>query len=74
MFRPHRALGIYLILVALFASTAHATVTIPVDPGPVGGSAQPLSFSVPVASAGQIDLVFTDNKTLTFGPGLLVLS
>jgi len=66
-----KLLGFCLILAALFAPTAHAA-TIEVNPGPVGGPANNLAFEVQAPGALQLDLVFTDNKTLEYGAGLHV--
>jgi hypothetical protein len=51
------------------ASTAHAQVEVPFDPGLVGECA---NQSSPLVYPGlPFDLVFIDNKTLTEGPGEL---
>jgi PKD repeat protein len=51
------------------ASSARAQVEVPFDPGQVGECA---NQSSPLAYPGlPFDLVFTENKTLTLGPGLL---
>jgi hypothetical protein len=63
--------GSCLILLALFASGARA-VTIEIDPGAVGNLVNsPLNFVVPPPGAVVVDLVFSDQKTLTWGPGPL---
>jgi PKD repeat protein len=69
VFKLHKILGCCLLLVALFASTAHAQIEIPFNPGQVTECAnQSTPFPLPGL---PFDLVFTDNKTLTLGPGTL---
>jgi hypothetical protein len=69
VFKLHKILGCCLLLVALFASTAHAQIEIPFNPGQVEECAnQSTPFPLPGL---PFDLVFTDNKTLTLGPGTL---
>ena len=66
MFTRHKILGICLILVALFAPTAHAEEVL-VDPGTPGSEAKNFDFT---ADSGLlIDIIFTDNKTLEWEAG-----
>jgi hypothetical protein len=67
MFKRNRILGFFLILTALCASTANAQVQIPVNPGTVD---ECVDQSI-IFPGLPFDLVFTDNKTLTLGPGTL---
>jgi hypothetical protein len=63
-------------LLAPFASGAKA-VEILIDPGTVGSSVDnPLNFLVPPPqpAAVIVDLVFTEQKPLTFGPGTLTFA
>jgi hypothetical protein len=63
-----------LILSVLFALTAQAaTITVENDPGPVGGPAGPLAgWSINDPDIDIVNLVFTDNKALKSGPGVLI--
>jgi hypothetical protein len=68
-----KVLGCGLTLLVLFASGAKA-VPIDYNPGEVG---QPVdeTFTFALAlPALVVDLVFTDQKTLTFGPGVLTFA
>ena len=72
MTKNRRLFGSFLILAAFLAQAAQAqeTVTIGVDPGPVGGQAYDFAFDVPVVATNSIELEFFDNKTLKAGPGI----
>ena len=72
MVKNHKILVFCLMLAALFTSSARA-VTIFVNPGNPGSSAQDFNFSDP-DSALLIDIVWTDNKTLTWDAGTHVFS
>jgi hypothetical protein len=75
MFKCYKILGICLMLVALFAVTANAEPVIPVDPGPVGEAARDLTW-VYDGLANPVDffdIVFSNDKTCTFPPGLWVI-
>jgi PKD repeat protein len=62
-------LGFCFSLLIFCVSTASAQVAIPVDPGVVD---ECVDQSIIFPSPGlPFDLVFTDNKTLTLGPGTL---
>jgi hypothetical protein len=69
-----KALGCGLTLLLLFASGAKA-VPIDYNPGEVG---QPVDETFTFALAGPgalvVDLVFTDQKTLTWGPDPLIFA
>lgn len=76
MFKKHKILISCLMLAALFASGAHA-VSIDVNPGPVGGPANQLSWTLPNPPAPDqfaFDIMFTDNKTLEWGAGTQIFS
>ena len=72
-----RKLAVFLTAVVvalgllLGTSAAQDPQTIEIDPGNPGDQAFNLSFDVDLPGTNQINLVFTENKTLKFGPGPL---
>jgi hypothetical protein len=71
MLKQLKLFGTSLIFVALFAHGAKA-VTIDYNPGEVGQPVnQSFNFLLAPPVGFVVDLVFTDQKTLTWGPGLL---
>ena len=70
MFKTLNILGICLILVALFAPTAHAEKIV-VDPGAVDGGAQDFAVEATFSedSPELFVILFTDNKTLEWEAG-----